>query len=482
MADSELSAEQQTKLAHFQEITHVDSLDECRQILEVFEWNLESALQSTFGDSNPITTTTTGSSSRSNANTTNPLENRNENLDLPRTSRENNAPVRRVNSFNNQQQLPNVNVFTQRTLSYHAPQQQALVPKGFFQWSIFIISFPFKLIFSSLLELASFFWSLFESDPLPIDYDPLANVAEFAVDYNQKYGTLHPDFYQGSYAQAVNEAKRDLKFLLVYLHQNDHKDSNTFATETLCHPDIVEFVRHTFVIWACSKHLPEGRKVFNALKAKRCPFLGIIVLRHSRMTLVSKIEGPIGAAELLLQLANLVAENEPELVTIRMDRREREQTQLLRQQQDQAYEESLQADREKAKKKQEIELETRRQLELEKQKIEEEEQRQNNILNRKTELRKYWSETQQPDASNPLSIKLVFKLPTGTRIERVFLKSDPLSSLYKFVFCHEECPHSFNIVKNFPRKVIECDEKTDTSIVDYGINEPMLLFVNDLDA
>ncbi len=97
-------------------------------------------------------------------------------------------------------------------------------------------------------------------------------------------------------------------------------------------------------------------------------------------------------------------------------------------------------------------------------------------------MRKLLAETAQPDASNPLSIKLVFKLPTGTRIERVFLKSDPLSSLHNFVFAHEECPHNFEIVKNFPRKVIECSDETQTSILDYGINEPMLLFVNDLDA
>jgi hypothetical protein len=42
MADeNDLSAEQTSQLAHFQEIVGIDSLDECRQILEVFEWNIE---------------------------------------------------------------------------------------------------------------------------------------------------------------------------------------------------------------------------------------------------------------------------------------------------------------------------------------------------------------------------------------------------------------------------------------------------------
>ena len=42
---------------------------------------------------------------------------------------------------------------------------------------------------------------MFESSSIPIDYDPLANIAEFAIAYNQKYGTNHPQFYQGSYSQ-----------------------------------------------------------------------------------------------------------------------------------------------------------------------------------------------------------------------------------------------------------------------------------------
>ena len=29
--------------------------------------------------------------------------------------------------------------------------------------------------------------------------------------------------------KAHTEAKRDLKFLLIYIHQNDNKDCNTFA-------------------------------------------------------------------------------------------------------------------------------------------------------------------------------------------------------------------------------------------------------------
>lgn len=103
-------------------------------------------------------------------------------------------------------------------------------------------------------------------------------------------------------------------------------------------------------------------------------------------------------------------------------------------------------------------------------------------MDKKSEYRQILSETQQPDASSPSAIKLIVKLPTGNRFERVFLKTDALSELYKFVFSNEECPFNFEIVTNFPRKVIECDETTSMSIQDFGITQSMILFVNDLDA
>lgn len=145
----------------------------------------------------------------------------------------------------------------------------------------------------------------------------------------------------------------------------------------MCNTDVTEYLRNNFLVWACSKNLPEGRKVFNSVKARRCPFLGVVVLKNYRMTLVAKIEGPISAPELLIQLSSVVAENEAELVAARHDRNQRTQNQLIREQQDNDYLESLRLDREKAQKKKEIEEAARRAEELERQKQEEELARQN---------------------------------------------------------------------------------------------------------
>lgn len=50
------------------------------------------------------------------------------------------------------------------------------------------------------------------------------------------------------------------------------------------------------------------------------------------------------------------------------------------------------------------------------------------------------------------------------------------------MFSNDECPTNFEIVTNFPRKVIEASDLNERSLEESGINQSMLLFVNDLDA
>ena len=112
------------------------------------------------------------------------------------------------------------------------------------------------------------------------------------------------------------------------------------------------------------------------MKARRCPFLGVIVYKQSRMTLVARIEGPVKSDELIAQLSNIVVDNNHDLSIARLTRDQRAQDQEVRNHQDEAYLESLKADKEKERKKQEkLEAQLKAELE-EKQKIENEKQKE----------------------------------------------------------------------------------------------------------
>ncbi|CAF0704875.1 unnamed protein product [Brachionus calyciflorus] len=445
MADDEnLSPEQTEKLVQFQEITHIDSIEECKQLLEAFQWNVELAVQNTF-ENHPQETTTS----------------------QPR-------PQSRT-------EIPNINIDTQATS--FPRREQAVAPRGIVEWAVSLIQLPFRFIFRTLLDLISFFMSFLEDNSIPDNYDPLENVNEFTNNYNEKFGTNHPEFFAGSYNQALELAKQELRFLVVYIHQNDNTKCLKFANETLSNQDLIDYFRNkNLIFWACSKNLPEGRKAFKSLKASRCPSLAVLVPKRSKMTIVRKVEVPKPASDLLNELRQSITTEEPELIVRRHEREERNQTQQIRQEQDQAFLESLRIDREKAKKKQDEEEAARKAEELERLKQEEENANQNRKLERKAELRRLFAETLEPDASNQHSIKLGFKFPSGTRLSRIFLKTDSVCELYKFVFSNEECPLNFEMRTFHPNIEIKCNEETTISIQEFGIDKPMLIYVNDLDA
>lgn len=59
--------------------------------------------------------------------------------------------------------------------------------------------------------------------------NPLEDVLDFIHTYDERYSPCHPVFYQGTYSQVLNDAKRELKFLLIYLHNEDAVDTSIFC-------------------------------------------------------------------------------------------------------------------------------------------------------------------------------------------------------------------------------------------------------------
>ena len=56
-----------------------------------------------------------------------------------------------------------------------------------------------------------------------------AAASRFLLNYEQSYGRVHPNFFQGSYTQAVQQAQQTGRLLVVYLHCEDHGDTPAFC-------------------------------------------------------------------------------------------------------------------------------------------------------------------------------------------------------------------------------------------------------------
>lgn len=200
--------------------------------------------------------------------------------------------------------------------------------------------------------------------------DPLGDVLQFIASYNEKY-PAHPVFYQGTYAQALNDAKHELKFLIVYLHNErngggggsgSNSDVIRFCRNSLANADVIEYINRNMLFWACDTATPEGFRVGQSIGVRSYPLMVVVGLRANKMVIMGRMEGDCPADELLRRLRMVVDDNDVWLSQARAERLERSLTQSLRQQQDEAYEVSLRADQEKERLRQLERDEAQRQL------------------------------------------------------------------------------------------------------------------------
>jgi FAS-associated factor 2 len=59
--------------------------------------------------------------------------------------------------------------------------------------------------------------------------DPRAAASRFLLDFDQKYGRQHPEFYQGTYNQALDAAKREMKCFVAVLQSEEHDETEAWT-------------------------------------------------------------------------------------------------------------------------------------------------------------------------------------------------------------------------------------------------------------
>ncbi|CAN8017306.1 unnamed protein product [Ixodes persulcatus] len=215
MAESnDLSASQTEKLLQFQDLTRIEDLDRCREILNRHNWDLEVAVQDTLN-----------------------IQEGSPSVYRPPSSRQ---PPVVVDHADQRYERPGWQLGRWKMLSHHTDPYQNCIFDAGLGWRLCPVA------------------SLVRPDARRIVTDPLADVMNFIESYETRYGSNHPVFYQGTYSQALNDAKRELKFLLIYLHGDDHQDTGAFCRDTLSNRDLVEFINGNMLFWACSVNYPEG--------------------------------------------------------------------------------------------------------------------------------------------------------------------------------------------------------------------------------
>jgi len=432
--EEDISPHQTEKLIQFQDLTGIEDMGQCKELLKSNNWDLEVSVQHHLVQQE------------------HPEDSFHANGGLPQLPPIIPQPSPSPPQRPMREPPVNINPIDQRIYSV-VPRRS---PVGIFNWTSFLILLPFRFFYSAFYDILSFVYRLFRPDPRLMVTDPLGDVMQLINSYDAKYGPVHPVFYQGTYAQALNAAKQELTFLIVYLHSDNNSDCDTFCRNTLGDAAVIDLVNARTLFWICGVETAEGYRVSRALQRRNAgalyPFVAIIVLRENRMSVVARFEGLIESTTFVSGVTRVINDNETSLEVVRADRRERALSQHLRQEQDAAYLESLLVDQEKERKKKEEEEEKQRELETSLR--EAEEARQEAELTEELKGVLMTLLPPEPAGDDPDSVRILLKCPSGLRLERRFLKTQPIQDLFNYIFCHHETPDDFSIIKNFPRSEI----------------------------
>lgn len=295
----------------------------------------------------------------------------------------------------------------------------------------------------------------------------------------------HPQLFQGSFQDAIAEAKSSYKFLVVYLHSEAHQDTGNFVEKVFCDQTVIEVLNRNFVVWAGDVSLAGPHLVSVKLQIDGFPALCVFspsifvpqshlaVLRDAYVQLplqlykLADTSNNTDLEDILHMLTGVVDQYSGWINAIRRTAREAAANRQLLEDQDNAYEASLRRDEERAQ-AEALEAEQRRErerLELaqlaaaqeeERLRLEEEEMEAARAVAELTESREraILRLAEEPSPDDPNAVSITFRTTDANRYTRRFLDTHTVESLYDFCRTLDSTPAQFSLATPYPRRTL----------------------------
>jgi FAS-associated factor 2 len=273
--------------------------------------------------------------------------------------------------------------------------------------------------------------------------NPRDTAARFKREFEEEYGHHSLPLFDGGYNQALDLAKRDLKFLLVILISPEHDNTSNFTRDTLLSPDVSSFINdpaNNIILWGGNVQDSEAYQASTQLRCTKFPFSALIAHTPRQgpntMSTVARLAGYMPPRTYVAKLQSAIATYSEQLDTVRAARTAQQLERTLRQEQDTAYERSLTQDRERARLRREAEAAV---AAAQKKAAEEAVAAENYAKNlRQWKLWRAATLTPEPDADSKDSIRIGLRFPkSAERVTRRFCADASIEELYAFVECYE---------------------------------------------
>ncbi|GJQ15362.1 hypothetical protein GpartN1_g7153.t1 [Galdieria partita] len=404
----------------FMSVTRCQSVEEAVDRLESVGWNLERAVDLHIsGESFPVT--------RPSSSSQNGLQN---------------------DSIRSQQEA-GVGVISQTGVHTTSSSSR---PSTLFQMTISFFLAPLR----ALLKAAASLLRLLFVGPRSVSR-PRIEVArraarEFAQQFESEYGSIHPTFFQGCFLDALNYAKQQFKFVLVYLHADRHYLTPDFCRDVLTNEQLVGFINENFIFWACSLDSAEGRHLQVSFRATDFPFIAIVTVaqgRRNAQVLESK-QGAMESDELTEFLVQTLERHGEILNSARLEQQRQLETRQIREEQDVAFQRAIEEDRarlEAVAQEEAARKEEEARLEREKQEAELERER----LERRRQLKLQEIE-EEPIKGDSDTVTIAIRHSDGSRIERRFRKENTIRQVFDWLDIRGIDIDKICLVCNFPKR------------------------------
>merc|ERR1740117_517357 len=334
-------------------------------------------------------------------------------------------------------------------------------------------------------------------------------IERFESSFEERYGSTHPAFFRGTSAQALQDARRNVRFLLVYLHSESQADSKTFAQRVMSSALFSTFVDEHLTFWVGDTATLEGRRMRQALRVAHLPAL--VVLAHGDMAprqdggrggdggasvtqALGSVQGPdvLVDERVVAQLNQIVQNFEPLLVAARADRHQLDFDRQMREEQAEEHARALAEDQARDAAEEDERTHARQEL----QRQEEEDANAERLAReavealeveaQKAEARlqlrraKAQSLPDEPAQGSADACRVVVKLPDGQRLDRRFSTTCHLQAVVDWVESASPEIFDFTFVSNYPRREFSAPEQLATSLSDLGLESQAMLFTKDI--
>ncbi|CUA77150.1 hypothetical protein RSOLAG22IIIB_12570 [Rhizoctonia solani] len=299
-----------------------------------------------------------------------------------------------------------------------------------------------------------------------------------------------PNFYIGSYEEALRIAQRELRVLCVILVSEEHDDVAQFKRNVLANEEVVNtLTENNFVVWGGDVRDREAYQASLKLAATTYPFAAFVSLlpppstrsstsTTSQLSVVSRLN-PLSPTAFVTHISHtVIPRTQPFLQRLRTAEQQRIRERQLREEQDRAFEESMRRDGERirAAREREREAEAQAAQEAERQRLKREEEDRRERRRRGREVWRRWARRNLVPDEPSQGVRVTVRIPSGQRRTRVFPPSAPVKTLYAFVetlsiptdqspaddptspptgYEHE---WGFELATTFPRVVVPCEE------------------------